>query len=238
MQELSAMISSVLELDQVLDRILEACVKFSNARSGSILFVDEHKKELYLVKAKGVDEAQAKDFRLKIGEGITGYVAQSGKSLLVPDVDKEPRFIRLRPRAKSELAVPIFDRGKVIGVISVDSWKKNAFGREDLQVLETVASLAGQAIRNAQIFQEREERIRQLDLLNRINQIFTQSLDLRPAFDKVVEILKRELKMERATLVLLDTETGELEIISKSRRSFLNCWSFSNSLSTLKTPIT
>ncbi len=211
-QELSAMISSVLELDQVLDRILETCVKFSNARSGSILFVDERKKELYLVKAKGVDEGQAKDFRLKIGEGITGYVAQSGKSLLVPDVDKEPRFIRLRPRAKSELAVPIFDRGKVIGVISVDSWKKNAFGREDLQVLETVASLAGQAIRNAQIFQEREERIRQLDLLNRINQIFTQSLDLRPAFDKVVEILKRELKMERATLVLLDTETGELEI--------------------------
>ncbi len=211
-QEIAMMLSAALELGQVLDKILDACVRFSNANTGSILFLDEERKELKLVKAKGVSDEMAKDFRLKVGEGITGYVAKTGKSLMVPDVESEPRFVRLRKKVKSEMAVPIFDRGKVIGVISVDSWNKYAFDKEDLQVLEAVASLAGQAIRNAHAFQEREQKIRELDLINRINQIFSQSLDLRKAFDHVVSALKKELKMERATLVLLDTATGEFEI--------------------------
>jgi len=211
-QEIAMMLSAALDLDQGLEKILDACVRFSNANSGSILLLDEDKKELKLVKAKGVSEELAKDFRLKLGEGVTGYVAKSGKSLMVPDVELEPRFVRLRKKVKSEMAVPIFDRGTVIGVISVDSWNKYAFGKEDLQVLEAVASLAGQAIRNAHAFQEREQKIRELDLINRINRIFSQSLDLRKAFDQVVSALKKELKMERATLVLLDTATGEFEI--------------------------
>ncbi len=211
-RQLSGIVSSSLELDKLLDKILEACVHFSEAKTGSILLVDQKAKELFLVKAKGLAHKRAKDFRIPLGKGVTGYVAKTGKSLIVPDVDKDPRFIRLRERVKSELAVPILEQGKVLGVISVDSWQRNAFGSEDQKVLEAVAGLAAQAIRNARVFQEREERIRQLDLLNRINQIFTQSLNLRPAFDRVVEVLKKELEMERATLVLLDTETGELEI--------------------------
>ncbi len=211
-QEIALMLSAVLELDQVLEKILEACVRFANANSGSILMVDEGKKELKLVKAKGVSEELVKDFRLKVGEGVTGVVAKTGKSLVVPDVEQEPRFIRLRKKVASEMAVPIFDRGKVIGVISVDSWNKYAFTKEDLQVLEAVASLAGQAIRNAHAFSEREQKIRELDLINRINQIFSSSLDMRRAFDQVVSALKKELKMERATLVMLETATGEFEI--------------------------
>jgi len=211
-REIATMLNSSLELDQVLEKILQACVRFSSANTGSLLIVDEAKKELKLAKAFGVSEEMAKDFRLKLGEGITGYVAKTGKSLVAPDVDQEPRFIRLRKKVKSEMAVPIFDRGKVVGVISVDSFEKNAFSKEDLEVLETVASLAGQVLRNASAFQMREQKIRELALVNRINQIFSQSLDLRKAFDQVVSVLKKELKMERATLVLLDTATGEFEI--------------------------
>ena len=211
-RHLSGIISSSLELDNLLEEILEACVHFSGAKTGSILLVDPKAKELFLVKAKGLAKNQARDFRIPLGKGATGYVAKTGKSLIIPDVDKDPKFIRLREKVKSELAVPILEQGRVVGVITVDSWKRNAFSIEDQKVLEAIAGLAGQAIRNARIFQEREERIRRLDLLNRINQIFTKGLDLRPAFDRVVEVLKKELEMERATLVLLDTETGELEI--------------------------
>jgi len=211
-REIANIIGGSLDLNLLFERILEACIHFSNASAGSILILDKEKKELRLVKARGLSEEVVKDFRLKLGQGISGYVAKTGKSLLVPDVEKEPRFVRLRKKVKSELVAPIYGQGQVIGVVSVDSLEKDAFTLEQLEVLEAVASLAGQAILNAQAFQEREQKIRELDLLNRLNQIFTQSLDLREIFDQVVKALKKELKMERATLVLLDTDTGELEI--------------------------
>ena len=69
-QEIAMMLSAALELGQVLDKILDACVRFSNANTGSILFLDEERKELKLVKAKGVSDEMAKDFRLKLGFGI------------------------------------------------------------------------------------------------------------------------------------------------------------------------
>jgi len=211
-KEISMVIGSVSDLEEALEQILAVCVRFTSAGAGSILTLDQEKKELRLAKHRGLSEDLIKDFRLKLGNGIAGYVAKTGRSMLVPDIDEEPRYIPCRKKVKSLLAVPIFDQGKPIGVISVDSNQKAAFGREDLQVLETVAALAGDAIRNARLFQEREQRIMELDILNRINHIFSQGLDLSKAFDQVVAVLKKELKMERATLVLLDTETGELEI--------------------------
>jgi len=211
-KELSFRIGSVLDLDQVFEQILAACIRFTNADAGSILLIDSSRKELRLARHKGQNGETPADFRLKLGAGVSGYAAKTGRSMLVEDVQDEPRYIPMRKKVQSVLAVPIFDQGKAIGVISLDSNRKSAFGGEDLQVLEAVSSLASDAIRNGHTFQELEQRVRELDMLNRINRIFSQTLDLRKAFDQVVAALKRELKMERATLVLLDTETGELEI--------------------------
>ena len=211
-RELSLMIGSTLEFDQVLEQILIACTRFTNAGAGSIMMLDHSKKELKVVKQRGLSDEIAKDFRLKLGFGIAGYVAKTGRSMLVPDVDEEARYVSYRKKVKSLLAVPIFNSGKAIGVISVDSPHKSAFRREDLQVMETVSSLASDAIRNANLYGELKKRVKELDLLNRINRSFSLTLDLRKAFDQVVAVLKKELKMERATLVLLDRESGELKI--------------------------
>jgi len=210
-KEISQMIGSAHDLDRVFEQMLATCLHFANAGAASVMMLDHSRKELRLVKQRGLDEI-AKDFRLKLGQGIAGWVAKTGRSLLVADVENEPHYLPYRKKVKSILCAPIFDQGKAIGVISVDSNYKSAFGREDLQILETMSSLATEAIRNAQVFKELDQRIGELDLINRINHIFSQTLDLRKAFDQVVAALKKELKMERATLVLLDSESGELEI--------------------------
>ena len=211
-KEISSITASVLDLPQVFEQIISACIRYSKADAGSILLVDASRKELRLAKHKSEDGAAPTDFRLKLGQGVSGYVVKTGRSMLVEDVQDEPRYIPMRPKVRSVLAVPIFDQGEAVGVIILDSNRRSAFDREDLQLLEVVSSLASDAIRNAHTFHELEQRVRELDLLNRINRIFSQTLDLGKAFDQVVVVLKRELKMERATLVLLDTETGELEI--------------------------
>ena len=96
--------------------------------------------------------------KLKLGEGITGSAAKEARTILVPDVTKEPRYVVGNPAVRSELAVPLFDEGNVVGVIDVDSDAPDNFSPEDREFLETFAGLAAVALRNARIFAEGRER--------------------------------------------------------------------------------
>jgi Nif-specific regulatory protein len=211
-KEVSALLGAAPDLEQVLEYTLNAGMWMPGADAASVYVFDPAKKELQLFRHRGASEGMAEDVRLKLGNGVAGYVAKSGRSMLVSDADNEPRYMPYRKKVRSVIAVPVMDQGRLVGVISADSSSKGAFGKEELQALETIAVLAGHAIKNTRIFAERDNRIKELDIINRINHVFSQTMDLRRAFDQVVVVLKKELKMERATLVLLDTETGELEI--------------------------
>ncbi|MDH4135840.1 MAG: GAF domain-containing sensor histidine kinase, partial [Anaerolineae bacterium] len=98
--------------------------------------------------------------RLKVGrEGITGWVAQSGEPLLVPDVSQEPRYYSV-PQAseiRSELAVPLKAKEEVIGVLHVQSGHLNAFDESDLAVLQSLAHQAAIAIENARLYEQAQE---------------------------------------------------------------------------------
>jgi nitrate/nitrite-specific signal transduction histidine kinase len=119
--------------------------------------------------------------RLKVGrEGITGWVAQSGEPLLVPDVSQEPRYYSL-PEAseiRSELAVPLRTKEAVIGVLHVQSGHLNAFDKSDLVVLQSLAHQAAIAIENAQLFAERERRIDEMAVLNEVGWAISSTLRL------------------------------------------------------------
>jgi len=119
--------------------------------------------------------------RLKVGrEGITGWVAQSGEPLLVPDVSQEPRYYSV-PEAseiRSELAVPLKTKEAVIGVLHVQSGHLNAFDKSDLVVLQSLAHQAAIAIENAQLFAERERRIDEMAVLNEVGWAISSTLRL------------------------------------------------------------
>ncbi len=97
--------------------------------------------------------------RLKIGEeGLTGWVAGTGKPLLVPDVSLEPRYVWMRDsKTRSELVVPILIKGEVIGVLDAQSDRLDAFDETDLAVLEALAHQAGAAIENARFYEQAQE---------------------------------------------------------------------------------
>ena len=109
---------------------------------------------LTIKAARGLAPEVVTRVKLKLGEGITGSAAKEARTILVPDVTKEPRYVVGNPNVRSELAVPLFDDGKVIGVIDVDSDVPDNFSEDDRELLQTFAGIAAIAIRNARLFSE------------------------------------------------------------------------------------
>ena len=87
--------------------------------------------------------------RIPLNEGICGAAASSGKTVVVDDVNKDPRYLACSLETKSEIVVPIFARGKVVGELDIDSHFPAAFGSEDRELVQFCAQLVGKKIENA-----------------------------------------------------------------------------------------
>ncbi len=110
------------------------------------------------------------DLTMPVGQGILGWVAQHGEPLLVPDVEKDPRYVAAFPGIRSEMCVPLKVGGKVIGVLDVESTRLNAFSADDLRVLSTLAGQLAVSIENARLFQETLEHIAEVEKLKEFNE--------------------------------------------------------------------
>jgi putative methionine-R-sulfoxide reductase with GAF domain len=112
------------------------------AASGSMVLINPTTSFLEIVAARGLP-VEASKLKLRVGEGITGWVARCGKPARVADVIRDHRYVMLRPEVRSELAVPLEVNGEVRGVINVDSDRHDAFSLQDQDLLETLASSQG-----------------------------------------------------------------------------------------------
>ncbi|MGA8271528.1 MAG: GAF domain-containing protein, partial [Candidatus Sulfotelmatobacter sp.] len=117
-------LTSSLDLDSILQTIMEKMAEYFRPDTWSLLMVDEQKDELYFAIAVG-DKAEAlKNVRLKVGEGIAGWVAKHGEQVILNDVDGDPRFAKRVDEAtqwetRSIIAVPLKSRLRVLGVIQL-----------------------------------------------------------------------------------------------------------------------
>lgn len=124
----------------------------------------------------------------KIGEGMMGWVAQTGETLLANDVTKEPRFLHLDYLdVAAELDVPIRLGGKTIGVLLVDSNRPNVFTEADVTRLETIADQVARAIQNARLYEEAQSRSEVLATLNAIAMTVISTLNLQEVLHAIQE---------------------------------------------------
>ncbi len=159
--ELTKEAHSFMDTEKCVSTILGRISDILDTEVGSVMLVDEKRQELFIKKASGLDADIVRQTRVKIGEGIAGWVAKEGKSLLVDDISQDNRFKKSgKPKSKryatnSLLSVPFKVGGKVIGVINVNNKKaKLNFNNEDLALLSLVSEQTGLAIQNALIYEE------------------------------------------------------------------------------------
>jgi diguanylate cyclase (GGDEF)-like protein len=153
--DMAKALTSTLQLDQVLKTVMEKVQELLAPDTWSLLLVDEKTNELYFQIATGEAASKLKDVRLKMGQGIAGWVAQSGVASIVPDVSKDPRFsgqvdAMTKMRTHSIICVPIRGKERVLGVIEIINYVgKREFDQEDLALLQAMADYSAIALENA-----------------------------------------------------------------------------------------
>src|SRR6202049_1758363 len=161
--ELGKALTSSLQLDQVLRTIMEKIDEFLHPDTWSMLLVDEAKQELYFELAIGKNAHTLKDVRIKMGQGIGGWVAQNQQVVIVPDVSKDTRFFgkvdeKTKMETRSIVAVPVRFRDHCLGVIElINCVGIEGFHDRDLALLEALADFAAIALENARHVQRIHE---------------------------------------------------------------------------------
>ena len=155
-------LTSSLDLDSILQTIMEKMAEYFRPDTWSLLMVDEEHNELYFAIAVG-DAAEAlKDVRLKVGEGIAGWVAKNGEQLIVPDVYTDPRFAKridevTQWETRSIICVPLNSKHRVLGVIQLVNVDMKGFSDQEVFFLHALCDYAAIAIENSRAVEKIQE---------------------------------------------------------------------------------
>ena len=207
----SQAINSSLEPQEVLDRVVQEAVNIMRATSGSLVLIEPHTQLLEIQTSIGLSPA-ARRLKLAIGRGVTGWVAKTGKPLRVPDVTADPRYIPLHKDVRSELAVPLIVNDELIGVINVDSIRRNAFTPDDEALLVALANHAAQVIHNSWLYTAVAVNARRLESLFAVARSIIASHDLEEILQRVVRDACALMETKICSLMLLNTARDRLEL--------------------------
>jgi len=155
-------LTSSLDLDSILQTIMEKMAEYFRPDTWSLLMVDAEGDELYFAIAVGAASETLRNVRLKVGEGIAGWVAKHGERLIVPDVYTDPRFAKridemTKLETRSIICVPLRSKLRVLGVIQLVNVDMEHFGDQEVFFLQSLCDYAAIAIENARAVEKIQE---------------------------------------------------------------------------------
>ncbi len=203
----SNVIHSTLEPQEALQLIVTEATRLVRAASGSVVLINPTSGLLEIHASEGLP-ANAAELKLRVGEGITGWVARTGKPARVGDVAGDPRYIMLRNNVGSELAVPLEVNGEVRGVLNVDADRRDAFSADDQELLETLAAQAAKVIENTWLYEQLRLRARLFEALANVSRTINSTLNLDDALHVVTREACLLMRAKVCSLMMLD-ETRE-----------------------------
>lgn len=160
LQKAAQKITSILDLDELIGKIVTEVAQSFGCLEAAIYLHDEANHELIITGVCGCT-VHGKGSRKKVGEGMTGHVAATGKMHYAPDVRQDPYYIACEPSTLSEVAIPLHVEGRLVGVFSTSHHELDAFPPAQLRLLQSLCKHIAVAVHNAQRFgQERQERER------------------------------------------------------------------------------
>ena len=208
--EINHEITSILDLDELLQKIAELTNRIVPYEIFAIFLVDEKKEELYLRFAIGHPPELFKTLRIPVGDGVTGTAALERTTVVVDDVRQYPRYIESVKSARSELAVPLISQDRVVGVLDIESPEPGYFREDQARLLNMLASQIAIAIENARVYESERRNRELLALLYDISLEMSSTLEVEELVRKIAAAVKKKIDYHTFSIFLLDEKQGLL----------------------------
>ena len=203
---------SVLDLDQLLQKIPTLIARLTDFQAFAVYLLDEKKKDLSVAYSVGYSEEMARTLRLEVGHGLVGAAVAEGHPILVNDVDADPRYVEAVPGSKAELVVPLRLKGRVIGALNLLSNMPGQFTEADETMLRQFGAHVAVAIENARLFEREREYTSTLETLAEIGREFGAILNLDELLTRITNLTRRVIDYRTFGILLVNDETSELEM--------------------------
>jgi len=209
--QVSNVIHSTLDSQEALHLIVSEAVRVMRASSGSLVLINPTTSFMEIHAAHNLSSA-ARKLKLRVGEGITGWVARHGKPARVGDVTQDHRYVSVRRDVRSELAVPLEVQGEVRGVINVDSDRVNAFSVDDQELLQELSIQASKVIHNTWLYEQLRLKVLLFESLSSVSQTINSTLNLDEALRVITYEGCKLMRARMCSLMLLDESRQWLDL--------------------------
>jgi len=208
--EVSAATAQTLDLDQLLANVAEIVQRVLPYDLFAILLYHEKQRDLRIRYAVGHREEVVRGLSVALGEGVTGAAALRGEAVLVGDVRNDSRYLRAVDAVRTELAVPMMARNRLVGVIDLESTRVNAYSEYDRALLRLIAARVAIAIDNARLYQRVERQNRTLKILASISREFSSILDLNDLLSKIATTMHGLIAYDAFSILAVDHDAQAL----------------------------
>ena len=216
MQEVQRVSSGNFSIREMLELFMDVTLRTTGTDAGSVLILDAEAKELSFEVVRGPKSEGLKNIKVQIGEGIAGWVAKTGQSVLSEDVSKDHRFTgqvakQIKVQPHSILCVPLKGKSRILGVLEVITRNmKKPFSYDDLSAMESLASQIGMVMENASLFSQHNEEIRRLEALSSASGVVNSTLELKQLLKLLMELAAKTLHAEASSILMVDEASGDL----------------------------
>ena len=216
LHRLADALNTTLDLNTLMHRVADLVRAVIDYRIFAILLINDRNHELRMRFQTG-HTPEVERGRVKRGQGVVGQAALHRTSILIEDVTQYEHYISANPNVRSELAVPLIVKNKVIGVIDIESEVPAFFTHEHQRLLELVASRMAVAVENARLYTRVTRQAQTLTVLNEISREFTSILDLDDLLERIGQLIKRVIDFQMFTILLWNDRHEQFEHRFSSR---------------------
>jgi phosphoserine phosphatase RsbU/P len=204
--EVSSATSETLDLDKLLTNVADIVKDVIPHELFAILLYNEKTRTLRMRYSIGHREEVANKLHIGLDEGITGAAGAMRQPVLVADVRTDPRYLNALDAVRAELAVPMLIRGKLVGVIDLESTRPSAFSEQDRALLALIASRVAVAIDNARLYRRVERQNRMLRVLAHLSREFSSILDIDELLTKVAVTIRALINFDAFSIFLANED--------------------------------
>ena len=210
--ELGREVTSVLNLEELLQKIPLLIARLTHFHAFAAYLLDEKTGELSVAYAVGYPDDVAKGLRLKVGQGLVGAAVLEGTPLVVNNVKADPRYVEAVPGSNAELVVPLRRKGRVIGALNLLSDRVDQFTDTDEMVMRQFGAHVAVAIENARLFEHERRYANTLETLAEIGRECASILNLDELLTRIANLTRRVIDYRTFGILLINEETNELEM--------------------------